>query len=83
MAEAKNSLDIDSAAEAIQNAAAAGRKALEEGLDEAREYGEKSLDYVAGLRGKLEQFVKREPLLAVGAAFLVGYVAAQMFKRTD
>jgi ElaB/YqjD/DUF883 family membrane-anchored ribosome-binding protein len=83
MAEAKNAREIDSAAEAIQNAAAAGRKALEEGLDEAREYGEKSLDYVAQARGHLEKFVKREPLLAVGAAFLVGYVVAQIFKRTD
>jgi hypothetical protein len=25
--------------------------------------------------------VKREPLIAVGAAFLVGYVAAQVFRR--
>jgi len=83
MAEAKNSPDFDSAAEAIQNAAAAGRRALEEGLDEAREYGEKSLDYVAQFRGQLETFVKNQPLLAVGAAFLVGYVAAQIFKRTD
>ena len=82
MAEARNIPDFDSAAEAIQNAAAAGRRALEEGLDEAREYGEKSLDYVSNLRGQLEGFVKRDPLLAVGAAFLVGYVAAQIFKRT-
>ena len=82
MAEARNSPDFDSAAEAIQNAAAAGRRALEEGLDEAREYGEKSLDYVSNLRGQLEGFVKRDPLLAIGAAFLVGYVAAQIFKRT-
>ena len=82
MAEARNSPDFDSAAEAIQNAATAGRRALEEGLDEAREYGEKSLDYLSNLREQLEGFVKRDPLLAVGAAFLVGYVAAQIFKRT-
>jgi hypothetical protein len=83
MAEAKNVRDIDSAAEAIQNAAAAGRKALEEGLDEAREYGEKSLDYLEQLRDEVVKFVKREPLLAVGAAFLVGYVAAQLFKPSS
>lgn len=83
MAEARNSPDFDSAAEVIQNAAASGRRALEEGLEEAREYGEKSLDYLSQLRGQLEGFVKRDPLLAVGAAFLVGYVAAQIFKRAN
>jgi len=82
MAEVKNYPDFDSAAEVIQNAATTGRRALEEGLEEAREYGEKSLDYFSNLRGQLEGFVKRDPLLAVGAAFLVGYVAAQIFKRT-
>jgi len=82
MAEVKNYPDFDSAADAIQNAATSGRRALEEGLEQAREYGEKSFDYVSNLRGQLEGFVKRDPLLAVGAAFLVGYVAAQIFKRT-
>ena len=82
MAELRNSPDLDSAAEVIAHAAVTGRRALEEGLDRAREYGEKSLDYVSQHRGRLEGFVKRDPLLAVGAAFLVGYVAAQIFKRT-
>jgi hypothetical protein len=81
MAEVKDYPDFDSAADAIQNAATTGRRVLEEGLDQAREYGEKSFDYVSSLRGQLEGFVKRDPLLAVGAAFLVGYVAAQIFKR--
>jgi hypothetical protein len=73
--------DADGAAERVQNAAAAGRKALEEGYDNLREYGEKSLNYAGRLTGDLVEFVKREPLIAVGAAFLVGYVAAQVFRR--
>jgi hypothetical protein len=81
MAQTENTGKLDSAGDAIENVAAAGRKALEEGLQEARDYGEKSLDYLAQVRGGLIDFVKREPLLAVGAAFLVGYVAAQMVKR--
>jgi ElaB/YqjD/DUF883 family membrane-anchored ribosome-binding protein len=73
--------DADNAADAVHQAAAAGRKALEEGYDNLREYGEKSVNYAGRLTGDLVEFVKREPLIAVGAAFLVGYVAAQVFRR--
>jgi hypothetical protein len=73
--------DADSAADTVRNAAAAGREALGEGYDNLREYGEKSLSYAGRLSGDLIEFVKREPLIAVGAAFLVGYVAAQVFRR--
>jgi hypothetical protein len=73
--------DIDSAADTVHHAAMAGRKALEEGYDNLREYGGKSLNYAGRLSGDLVEFAKREPLIAVGAAFLVGYVAAQVFRR--
>jgi len=73
--------DADSAADAIHTAAEAGRKALEDSYDNLREYGEKSLTYAGRLTGDLVEFVRREPLIAVGAAFLVGYVAAQIFRR--
>jgi len=73
--------DSDSAADTVHHAAAAGRKALEESYDNLREYGEKSLNYAGRLSGDLVEFVKREPLIAVGAAFLVGYVVAQVFRR--
>jgi hypothetical protein len=33
------------------------------------------------MSGDLVEFVKREPLIAVGAAFLAGYVVAQIFRR--
>ncbi|MGO9450951.1 MAG: hypothetical protein ACLQDV_07880 [Candidatus Binataceae bacterium] len=81
MADTNSSRDIDGAAEAIDRASAAGRQALEEGYETAREYGEKSLDLVAQLSDSLTDFVRREPLIAVGAAVLVGYLAAKLLRR--
>jgi len=73
--------DGESAEDAAHNVAAAGRKVLEESYDNLREYGEKSLSYAGHLTDDLLEFVKREPLIAVGAAFLVGYVTAQVLRR--
>ncbi|MGH7779828.1 MAG: hypothetical protein ACREQR_08370 [Candidatus Binataceae bacterium] len=68
-------------AEALGNARKAGRAALENGYDSMREYGEKSLDYASRAGENMLDFVKREPLLAIAGAFLVGYVAAQVIRR--
>ncbi|MGO9604581.1 MAG: hypothetical protein ACLQAT_14530 [Candidatus Binataceae bacterium] len=81
MADTNLNRDIDGAAEAIQRASAAGRQALEEGYETAREYGEKSIDLVGQLGDSLADFVRREPLIAVGAAVLVGFVAAKLLRR--
>jgi ElaB/YqjD/DUF883 family membrane-anchored ribosome-binding protein len=72
---------IDDASEAIKKATAEGGQALEDGYESVREYGEKSLDYAQELSGGLADFVRREPLMAVGAALLVGYLAAQFLRR--
>ncbi|HVA77282.1 MAG TPA: hypothetical protein VNF27_05275 [Candidatus Binataceae bacterium] len=72
---------VAAASEAFDNARKAGREALEEGVESAREYGEKSLDYASQASESLLDFVKREPLLAVAGAFLVGYIAAQVLRR--
>jgi hypothetical protein len=80
MAETKLA-DVDSAKGVAHDVAATGRKVLEEGYDNLREYGEKSLNYANRMGGDLVEFVKREPLIAVGAAFLAGYVVAQIFRR--
>ena len=81
MADTNNTRDIDGATEAVQHAAAVGREALEEGYEAVREYGGKSLDYAGQLGEGLTDFVRRQPLLAVGAAFLVGYIAAKVLRR--
>lgn len=73
--------DGESADDAAHNVAAAGRKVLEESYDNLREYGEKSLSYAGRLTDDVVEFVKREPLIAVGAAFLLGFVAAQVLRR--
>ena len=72
---------MDDASEAIKKATAAGGQAVEDGYESVREYGEKSLDYAQELSGGLADFVKREPLMAVGAALLIGYLAAQFLRR--
>jgi ElaB/YqjD/DUF883 family membrane-anchored ribosome-binding protein len=60
-----------------------GRHAFEEGYERARQYGDKSLDYVGQIGESLADFVRREPLLAVTGAFLVGYLAAQILRRVS
>jgi len=81
MADTKGIRNIDEAAEAIQNATAAGRHAIEEGYEAVRDYGEKSLEYAGQVGQGLTDFVRRQPFLAVGAAFLVGYLTAQILRR--
>jgi len=81
MADIKGIRNIEEAAEEIQNATAAGRHAIEEGYEAVRDYGEKSLEYAGQLGQGLTDFVRRQPFLAVGAAFLVGYLTAQILRR--
>ncbi|MGB6553957.1 MAG: hypothetical protein WBE78_10720 [Candidatus Binataceae bacterium] len=81
MVDSKLEDGIAAGSEAFDNVRKAGREALEDGYESVREYGEKSLDYASQAGEGLLDFVKREPLLAVAGAFLVGYVAAQIIRR--
>jgi hypothetical protein len=81
MAESKLEDGIQAGTDAYDNARKAGREALDSGYESVREYGEKSLEYASQAGEGLLDFVKREPLLAVAGAFLVGYVAAQVIRR--
>lgn len=81
MVDSKLEEGIAAGSDAIENARKAGRDALENGYESVREYGEKSLEYASQAGEGLLDFVKREPLLAVAGAFLVGYVAAQIIRR--
>ena len=76
MAETEKNGEADAADKISQ-----GAEALEEGYDRLREYGDKGLDYLTQIGGGLTEFVRREPLIAVGAAFLVGYLAARLLRR--
>lgn len=72
---------VAAASDTLNNVRKASHDALSDTLDSAREYGAKSLDLVGQASEGLLDFVKREPLLAVAGAFLVGYVAAQVIRR--
>jgi len=75
----------ETAKSTVRNAMDQGRETAEkaaqaakDGYDAAQQYAEeKGLDF--GLR----DFVQREPWLAVGAAFAIGYVAAQIVRRVS
>ncbi len=58
-----------------------GRDVFEKGYESVRQYGDRSLDYVGQLSESLTEFIRREPLVAVAGAFLVGYLAAQILRR--
>jgi ElaB/YqjD/DUF883 family membrane-anchored ribosome-binding protein len=81
MADSRLEDGVAAASEAFDKVRRTGREALEDSYESAREYGEKSLDFASQASESLLDFVKREPLLAVAGAFLVGYVAAQVLRR--
>ena len=72
---------MERAKETIDKAKAAGRRAFEEGYENAREYAERGMEYVGGFSDTVSEFVARDPWVAVAGAFLIGYVAAQLIRR--
>jgi ElaB/YqjD/DUF883 family membrane-anchored ribosome-binding protein len=54
------------------------RQAFKNGYEAVQQYAqEKGLDF------DLRDFVRREPWIAIAAAFAVGYVAAQIIRRVS
>ena len=73
----------DTANSAIHETLDQGRQAAEKagrvlkvGYGAAREYAQEN-----GLEFDLSEFARREPWLAIAAAFAIGYVAARIVKR--
>ncbi len=60
-----------------------GVSAAKDGLGNAQEYLDDGLDYARGASRTLTDFVSRQPLLAIGGAFLMGYLAARMLRRVS
>jgi ElaB/YqjD/DUF883 family membrane-anchored ribosome-binding protein len=59
-----------------RQAADTASQAVKDGYEAAQQYAhEKGLDF------DLRDFVRREPWIAVAAAFAIGYVAAQIIRR--
>jgi hypothetical protein len=60
-----------------------GVSAAKDGLDHAQEYLDDGFDYARKAGQTLTDFVTRQPLLAIGGAFLMGYLAARMLRRVS
>lgn len=58
----------------------AARAAANKGYDAAREAAGRGIDAAAELSSNLKGFVLREPLLALAAAFAIGYTLARMMR---
>jgi hypothetical protein len=66
----------------IDNAKEAGQRMVEQGYETAKHYADEGLDYAAEIGDSLSGFIKREPLIAVAGAFVIGYAIAQILRRT-
>jgi hypothetical protein len=60
-----------------------GIRAAREGLDHAQEHLGDGLDYVREASGSLNDFVVRQPFIAIAGAFVIGYLAARMLRRVS
>lgn len=70
---------VSQTAQALRDA---GRQALNSRAVEAtRDYVERGRNALSDASDSLSGFVRREPWLALAAAFVVGYVAAQVVRR--
>jgi len=61
-----------------RNVAEKAGRTVKEGYKAAQQYAEDS-----GLSLDVGDFVRREPWLAIAAAFAIGYVAAQIVRRVS
>jgi len=73
----------DTANSAINQAMDQGRHAADAAGQAAKDSYQAARQYVQdkGLDVDLRDFVRREPWLAIAAAFAIGYVAAQIVRR--
>lgn len=65
------------------NAARDGLDGAKQGLDYAQEHVNDGVDYVLEMIRSVNEMVARQPLLAVGGAFLIGYIAARLMRRVS
>jgi hypothetical protein len=65
------------------NAALNGLDSAKGALDHAQENVSDGVDYVMEVIRSVNDLVTRQPLLAVGGAFLVGYIAARLMRRVS
>ena len=71
----------DSAREYTQRGYDSARDYANRGYDTAREYAGVGVDVASRMSENLTDFVRREPWIAIAAAFAVGYVVARVVRR--
>ena len=74
----------DRAGETIRKAADKVNSSAKEGLKTAKQFADAAQQYVqeSGLANvDLREIVRRDPWIALGAAFALGFVAAQLMRR--
>jgi hypothetical protein len=74
-------MDDKSTAETAQGAAAAAREGADTGFERAREYAKLGSDAAGRIAENLIEFVRKEPRIAIAAAFAAGYVVARVMRR--
>jgi len=72
---------ITDKAESLRKQAGSAIENARESYEDAKEMADKSRAFVEDTSAELTKFVRREPLLAMGAAFAVGFFVAQIVKR--
>lgn len=75
----------DTANSSVRSAMDQGRQAADKASQTVKDGYETAQQYVKdkGIDLDLREFVRREPWLAIAAAFAVGYVAAQIVRRVS
>jgi ElaB/YqjD/DUF883 family membrane-anchored ribosome-binding protein len=51
--------------------------------EQARDYAERGMEYANDYSERLGEFVQREPWIAMGEAFVIGYTAAKLLRSVS
>jgi hypothetical protein len=73
----------EKAGEILNKTAEIGETVMSNGYDSVREYADTGLEYLGDLSTQVRAFVRREPWIAVGGAFIIGYFAAHLLRRME
>jgi ElaB/YqjD/DUF883 family membrane-anchored ribosome-binding protein len=66
-----------------RNTTDAVTESVQQGYEAAREYTDRGLDWATDMSENLRDFVMREPWIALGAAFAIGYTLARLMRRVS
>jgi hypothetical protein len=72
---------LKTARETVDRTKDYAQRAVGQGYESARQYASNGIAYASDMGDVIADFVKREPWIAMAGAFLIGYAAAQIFRR--